>query len=220
MNPPSLAIEIVSDTICPWCFIAKRNFERATASPTAGLKTSVRWLPFELNPDMPVEGMDRRAYRSAKFGSWARSLELDAQASAAAEKAGIGLRHDLMRRTPNTFNSHRLIWLAGQQGDQGGVVEALFTAYFVEGRDIGAIDVLVDIADGAGIGRDRALAVFASKQGVAEVSASELDARRHGISGVPTFVINGAVALSGAQRPELMRAQLLRAQLLRAAGPT
>jgi predicted DsbA family dithiol-disulfide isomerase len=205
----SLMVEIVSDAICPWCFVAKRNFEAAVAKLPEGVKMSVRWLPFELNPDMPVEGNDRRAYRSAKFGSWAHSLELDAQVSAAAARAGISVRHDLMQRTPNTFKAHRLIWLAGQEGVQDAVVEALFGAYFVEGRDVGDVNVLVDIAAGADIARDRAQAFFAGKQGVAEVSGSVLAARRRGISGVPTFMINGTTAFSGAQRPELMLTQLL-----------
>jgi predicted DsbA family dithiol-disulfide isomerase len=204
-----LRVEIVSDVICPWCFVAKRNFERAVAELPEGVKVSVRWLPFELNPDMPVEGNDRRAYRSAKFGSWAHSLELDAQVSAAAAQTGIRMRHDLMQRTPNTFRAHRLIWRAGQQGVQEAVVEALFSAYFVEGRDVGDINVLVDIAAGAGIARDQAQAFFAGKQGVAEVSASVLAARRSGISGVPTFMISGTPAFSGAQRPEVMLTQLL-----------
>ena len=128
----SLMVEIVSDAICPWCFVAKRNFEAAVAKLPEGVKMSVRWLPFELNPDMPVEGNDRRAYRSAKFGSWAHSLELDAQVSAAAARAGISMRHDLMQRTPNTFKAHRLIWLAGQEGVQDAVVEALFGATAVQ----------------------------------------------------------------------------------------
>jgi predicted DsbA family dithiol-disulfide isomerase len=205
----SLLVEIVSDAICPWCFVAKRNFERAVTKLPEGVKMSVRWLPFELNPDMPVEGIDRRAYRSAKFGSWARSQELDAQVSAAAAQAGIRMRHDLMQQTPNTFKAHRLIWLAGQEGVQDAVVETLFGAYFVEGRDVGEINVLVNIAAGASIARERAQAFFSGNQGVAEVSASVLAARRRGISGVPTFMINGTTAFSGAQRPELMLTQLL-----------
>ncbi len=192
----SLMVEIVSDVICPWCFVAKRNFQRAAAKLPGSVK-------------MPVAGNDRRAYRSAKFGSWARSLELDAQVSAAAAQAGISMRHDLMQRTPNTFRAHRLIWLAGQEGVQDAVVEALFGAYFVEGRDVGDSNVLVDIATGAGIARDRAQAFYAGKQGEAEVSASVQAARRRGISGVPTFMINGTPAFSGAQRPELMLTQLL-----------
>src|ERR1700731_3223506 len=160
-----LIVEIVSDAICPWCYVAKRNFERAVVRLPAGVKVSVHWLPFELNPDMPVEGKDRRVYRSAKFGSWAQSQELDAQVCAAVAGAGLGLRHDLMKRAPNTFNAHRLIWLAGQEGVQDAVVEALSSAYFVEGRDIGDVNVLSDIAAGADIASDRADIFFPSKEG-------------------------------------------------------
>jgi predicted DsbA family dithiol-disulfide isomerase len=204
----TLNVEIVSDAICPWCYVAKRNFERALSQLPAGTSVSVQWLPFELNPNMPVEGKDRRAYRSAKFGSWKHSQKLDAQVSAAAAQAGLGMRHDLMQRTPNTFKAHRLIWLAGKEGAQDAVVEALFSAYFVEGRDVGDVDVLVDIAAGAGIGQARAQAFFASTEGVEEVSDLALAARRGAISGVPTFVINGRPMFSGAQRPELMLAHL------------
>ena len=116
-----------------------------------------------------------------------------------------------MKRTPNTFKAHRLIWLAGQEGVQDAVVEALFSAYFVEGRDIGDVNVLSDIAAGACIARDRADTLFASKEGVAEISASMPASRRSGIAGVPTFVINGIPAFSGAQRPDLMLTQLLSA---------
>jgi predicted DsbA family dithiol-disulfide isomerase len=207
-SPPTLSIEIVSDAICPWCYVAKRNFERAVSQLPAGTSVSVHWLPFELNPDMPAEGKDRRAYRSDKFGSWEHSQRLDAQVSAAAAQAGLGMRHDLMQRTPNTFQAHRLIWLAGKEGVQDAVVEALFSGYFVEGRDVGDAEVLVDIAVRAGIKRARAETFFASTEGVAEVSELALAARRGAISGVPTFVINGEPAFSGAQRSELMLAHL------------
>jgi predicted DsbA family dithiol-disulfide isomerase len=208
----SLKVGIVSDVICPWCYVGKRNFERALAKVPEEVKVAVHWLPFELNPDMPVEGKDRRTYRSAKFGSWEHSQKLDAQVSGAAAQVGLRMRHDLMLRTPNTFKAHRLIWLAGQEGVQDAVVEALFRAYFVEGRDVGDVDVLTDIAvNSGGIARDRARAFFAGKDGVAEVSEAALSARRGGLSGVPTFVINGQSAFSGALRPELMLTHLLSA---------
>lgn len=208
---PLLKVEIVSDAICPWCYVAKRNFECAVAKLPEGVKVSVHWLPFELNPDMPVEGQDRHAYRSAKFGSWDHSQTLDAQVSAAAAQAGVGMRHDLMLQTPNTFSAHRLIWLAGQEGVQDAVVEALFSAYFVEGRDVGDVGVLIEIGTSVGIARDRAQAFFAGQVGVEEVSEAALSARRGGISGVPTFLINGQRAFSGAQRPDRMLAHLLSA---------
>ena len=150
-----LSVEIVSDAICPWCYVAKRQFERAAAKLPNDVKLSVHWRPFELNPNTPPEGLDRVAYRRRKFGSWEHSLRLDAQVTAAASQAGLTMRHDLMKRTPNTFNAHRLIWLAEKEGVQDAVVEGLFSAYFVEGRDVGDAKVLAEVAAAAGIDKIR-----------------------------------------------------------------
>ncbi len=207
----TLSVEIVSDAICPWCYVAKRQFERAVARLPADVATSVHWKPFELNPDMPVEGMDRVAYRSRKFGSWEYSQKLDAQVTAAAAQAGLRMRHDLIKRTPNTFNAHRLIWLAKQEGVQDAVVEGLFSAYFVEGRDVGDKGVLADLAATAGVDRARAKVFLAGTEGADEVAEAEAASKRSGMSGVPTFVINGRPALSGAQPAELMLAHMLEA---------
>ncbi len=205
----TLSVEIVSDAICPWCYVAKRQFERAVARLPGDVAVSVHWKPFELNPDMPVEGMDRVAYRSRKFGSWEYSQKLDAQVTAAAAQAGLTMRHDLTKRTPNTFNAHRLIWLAEQEGVQDVVVEGLFAAYFVEGRDVGDKGVLADLAVAAGIDRARASVFLAGTEGADEVAEAEAASKRSGMNGVPTFVINGRPAFSGAQRAELMLAQML-----------
>lgn len=204
----TLSVEIVSDAICPWCYVAKRQFERAVARLPGDVAVSVHWKPFELNPDMPVEGMDRVAYRSRKFGSWEYSQKLDAQVTAAAVQAGLTMRHDLIKRTPNTFNAHRLIWLAEQEGVQDAVVEGLFSAYFVEGRDVGDKEVLADLA-AAGIDRARASVFLAGTEGADEVAEAEAASKRGGMNGVPTFVINGRPAFSGAQRAELMLAHML-----------
>jgi predicted DsbA family dithiol-disulfide isomerase len=212
-----LSVEIVSDTICPWCYVAKRQFERAVAGLPGDVAVSVHWKPFELNPDMPVESMDRVAYRSRKFGSWEYSQKLDAQVTAAAAQAGLTMHHDLMKRTPKTFNAHRLIWLAEQEGVQDAVVEALFSAYFVKGRDVGDKGALADLAAAAGIDRARASAFLAGTEDADEVAEAEAASKCSGINGVPTFVINGVPtfvingrpAFSGAQRAELMLAHLL-----------
>src|SRR5712692_1710901 len=188
---PVHQLTIVSDVICPWCFVAKKNLEKALELAGTGLAVAITWRPFELNPDMPKEGMNRREYRSNKFGSWEQSQTLDAQVASAGKLAGITFHHDLMQRTPNTFNAHRLIWLAGQEGVQDTIVEALFRAYFVEGRDVGNVDVLIDIASRGGIAHDRVQAFFAGHEGVAEVSKAARSASQSGISGVPTFIING-----------------------------
>jgi len=205
----TLSIEIVSDAICPWCYVAKRQFERAVARLPGDVAVSVHWKPFQLNPEMPVEGMDRVAYRSRKFGSREYSQKLDAQVTAAAVQAGLTMRHDLMKRTPNTFNAHRLIWLAEQEGVQDAVVEGLFSAYFVEGRDVGDKGVLADLAAAAGIDRARASVFLAGTEGADEVAEAEAASKRSGMNGVPTFVINGRPTFSGAHRAELMLAHML-----------
>src|SRR3954464_14907495 len=126
----TFTIDIISDVICPWCFIGKRRLEKAVAALDGAHEVRVRWLPFQLNPQMPPEGVSRREYRTRKFGSWERSLELDAQVAAAGEGEGIHFAFERMERTPNTLDAHRLIWLAEQEGIQDAVVEALFRAYF------------------------------------------------------------------------------------------
>src|ERR1700688_4488788 len=122
----TLAIEVISDAICPWCWVAKRRLDRAIAALAPDVTASVIWRPFELNPEMPRAGVDRRAYRSAKFGSWQRSQALDAQVAAAGRSDGLVFNHDKIERTPNTVDAHRLIWLASQLGKQAEIVEGLF----------------------------------------------------------------------------------------------
>jgi predicted DsbA family dithiol-disulfide isomerase len=213
----TLAVEVVSDVICPWCFVGKRRMEQASRLLGDDLRLDVRWRPFQLNPTMPKEGLDRRTYRMAKFGSWEHSQALDAQIAAVGHEVGVAFRHDLMARTPNTFDAHRLIWLAGQEGKQDEVVEALFRAYFTEGRDIGDSSVLADIAAEAGLPRERATGFLRSDEGSAEVSVEEAQARRLGISGVPTILVGGVPVFSGALRAETMAAKLREASLRHAA---
>lgn len=203
-----LDLTIVSDVICPWCYVAKRRLEKALELVGPSLQVRVCWRPFELNPQMPKAGLDRRTYRSKKFGSWDASLRLDAQVTAAGAEDGLAFRHDLMSRTPNTFDAHRLIWLAGQEGAQDAVVEALFRAYFSEGRDVGDHGVLADLAETAGLNRSRVVTMLDDNTGSSEVSDEERAARMAGISGVPTFIANGQALFSGAQRATLMADRL------------
>jgi len=198
-----LGIDIVSDVICPWCFIGKRRFEKALRLLPSEMEVEVHWRPFELNPDMPAEGIDRKLYRTRKFGSWERSQALDAQVAQAGAGEGIPFAFDRMERTPNTFDAHRLIWLAGVEGVQDAVVEALFQAYFVDALDVGDRDVLARIASAAGL-------VLDSQRGSDAVREEESWTRRQGVQGVPYYLINGATAISGAQNPELIAAFLSR----------
>ena len=152
---------------------------------------------------MPREGIERKSYRIRKFGSWERSQELDAQVAAAGRGEGIAFNFDRMARTPNTLDAHRVIWLAGERGVQDAVVEALFLAYFTDGRDLSDRATLAEIAAGAGLDRAEVDELLAGDKGLDVVRAGEEQARRLGVSGVPFFVVNGRVALSGAQPPEL-----------------
>lgn len=206
---PHVDITVISDAICPWCFIGKRHLDLALAELPEEISVSVAWHPFELNPDMPAEGLPRRDYRTAKFGSWERSRALDAQVEAAAAQAGLEIHHERMTRTPNTFDAHRLIWLAGEHGVQTPVVDALFRCYFAEGEDIGDSTVLANAARDGGLVDIDIPAFLASDQGRAEVKAGLDEARRLGVSGVPTFILNGTTGLSGAQPPEALRRAIL-----------
>ena len=204
----TLAIEVVSDVICPWCYVGKRRLEQAATLMKHDRHLSIRWRPFQLNPTMPKGGLDRRTYRTAKFGSWERSQALDAQVAAAGHEVGLTFRHDLMTRTPNTFDAHRLIWLAGQDGKQDEVVEALFRAYFTEGRDIGDPTVLADVAQEASFARKPVSAALERNEGAAEVVEEEAQARHLGIASVPTILIGGIPLFSGALKAEIMVAKL------------
>jgi predicted DsbA family dithiol-disulfide isomerase len=204
----TLAIEVISDAICPWCWVAKRRLDSAIAPDVTA---SVTWRPFELNPEMPKGGVDRRAYRSAKFGSWQHSQALDAQVAAAGRSEGLVFNHDKMERTPNTGDAHRLIWLTGQQGKQDVVVEGVFAAYFNEGRDVGDPSVLADVGASAGLDRARILAMLASDEGQAEVRSELQRAVNLRVSGVPTVLVDGVPLFSGAIRAELMEAELRKA---------
>ena len=154
----ALDLSVVSDAICPWCYVGKRRLEQAIALMDGVRPVRVAWRPFELNPQMPKEGIERREYRMRKFGSWERSLALDAQLTEVGKSVGIDFRYDLITRTPNTFDAHRLIWLSGHLGVQDAMVETLFRGYFCEGRDIGDTGVLTELAASAGIDREQATA--------------------------------------------------------------
>ena len=200
-----LRIDIVSDAICPWCYIGKRQLERALA-PLAdeGLHFSVHWNPFQLNPDMPKEGRDRAAYRAMKFGSTERVREMDARVTDAAANVGLPFRLDLIGRTPNTLDAHRLIWLAGREGVQDGAMEAVFAAYFIQGRDIGDRDVLADCAAKAGMDRVSVAEFLAGDVAAQEMLAADRAAREAGVNGVPSFFLDGYGLYSGAMPAETM----------------
>ena len=192
-------IDVISDAICPWCYIGKRHLERALALlDKQGLHFTVAWHPFQLNPDMPREGVERAQYRLAKFGSAERSRQLDERITETAATVGLEFHLDRLTRTPNTLDAHRLIRLAGQHGVQDGVVEALFEGYFCDGADIGNAEVLTRLGVEGGLERDEITAMLASDTGLKEVAAADRMARNAGIQGVPSFALQGHVLFSGA----------------------
>ena len=214
----SARIDIVSDAICPWCYIGKRHLEAALQMlALEGLHFSIHWNAFQLNPDMPAGGVERKEYRIAKFGSWERSQQLDARITQAAAGAGLEFHMEKLQRTPNTVDAHRLILLAGRvepdarPGFQDEMMEAVFIAYFIEGRDIGDHQVLADCAASLGLDRDAVLGFLASDQGREPVLRADAMARNAGVSGVPSFFLNGQGLFSGAVAPEAMADALRRA---------
>jgi predicted DsbA family dithiol-disulfide isomerase len=197
-----LHVDVISDVICPWCYIGKRRLEKAVAALDGQHEVRVRWLPFQLNPVMPKEGVSRREYRTKKFGSWERSLELDARVVAVGEADGIHFAFDRIERTPNTLEAHWLIWLADKEGVQDAVVEALFRAYFTEGRDISKRQTLLDVVGEAGLDRARAEGVLNGGDGLEAMKEAEELSRPFQVDGVPFFIVNAKITLSGAQQPD------------------
>ena len=205
-------IDVISDAICPWCYIGKRHLESALVIlGKQGLHFTVAWHPFQLNPDMPREGVDRAQYRLAKFGSAERSRQLDERITETAATVGLEFHLDKLTRTPNTLDAHRLIRLAGQKGVQDGVVEALFEGYFCDGADIGNAEVLTRLGVEGGLERDDIAAMLSSDAGLKEVSAADRMARNAGIQGVPSFALNGHILFSGAVPAEQMAPTFSRA---------
>ncbi len=195
-----MIIDIVSDVVCPWCFVGKRQLERALElAPQPGLQ--VTWRPFQLNPDMPPEGMERSAYLRMKFGEDGGG-DRYARVRAAGTAVGIQFAFERIRRTPNTLQAHRLIRWSAAIGAQDMIVEALFRAYFLEGEDVGDLATLARIAAAAGFPEADAAAYLAGDRDAEALRAEDAFARQVGITGVPCFIVDRKFALSGAQPPE------------------
>jgi len=199
----AIQVSLTSDFICPWCLIGERRLQAAVARLPQDVAVEVRWLPFQLNPTMPKAGIDRRAYRTAKFGSWKHSQALDAEVAAAGRGDGIAFNHAAMLRTPNTWAPHRLMRLAARQGNPTRLAERLFAGYFIEGHDLSDADQLAALAVEAGLPEAGVKAVIASEEYGDEVRALEAEGRAAGISGVPYFRI-GEIAVYGAQPVEVL----------------
>jgi len=189
-----LDIEVASDVVCPWCYIGKRRLEKALELLKDEFQVNVRWLPFQLNPDLPPAGIPRAEYRKAKFGSLERSRQMDARVIAEGKGEGIDFAFDRMETQPNTTQAHRLIGIAQEQGLGNEVVNALFNAHFEQGRKIGDPEVLAEIAAQCG--------VQGWPEKAQDISRLEEEVRELGISGVPTFIFERRHGVSGAYPAE------------------
>ena len=196
-------IDIYSDTICPWCYIGKRRLERALAErPQSEL--TLTWRAFQLNPDMPAEGMERQTYLQLKFGGPDNARQVYDRVREAGRQEAIPFAFDAIARTPNTVDSHRLIRFAQRHGLADDVVQLLFDGYFSNGDDIGDRDLLVETGVFVGLDAASLRAYLESDEGVEEIRAEDARAREIGIQGVPTFIFNDHYVLSGAHPPEVL----------------
>ena len=214
---PVLTIDIVSDVVCPWCYIGKRKLEAALASPeAAGLPPiQIRWHPFQLNPDLPQAGVSRKQYLEDKFGGPERAAEIYARVGTAGKAVGLDLNFDGIKQQANTLLAHTLIAYAQQSPKNDAVntlgndvKERIMKAYFVDGLFIGSMDVLVDIAASAGLPVAEVRAFLSDSVQRDAVSQADAQARRMGVTGVPFFIFNQKVAVSGAQEPAALLAAM------------
>ncbi|KIC37577.1 DsbA family oxidoreductase [Leisingera sp. ANG-M7] len=201
---PAVKLDILSDPICPWCYIGKTHLDKALAE-VPDHPFVIEWHPFQLNPDMPREGMDRREYLERKFGGKEGAVKAYAPVVEHAEKAGLTINFEAMQRTPNTLDAHRLIHWAGVEGKQTQVVDALFKAYFVDARDIGDHAVLADVAQEAGMEANVAARLLEGDSDVQAIRDRDAHSRKMGVSSVPTFIVANQHAVPGAQPPELWK---------------
>lgn len=219
----SMDIDVISDVVCPWCFIGKRNLESALAiwreQHPDEAPPEVRWHAFQLNPQLPESGVPRAQYIAEKFGGPERAREIYARVSEAGAKAGIAFNFAGIERQPNTIDPHRLIHLAGERAKQDAMVEVLFRAYFLDEADLTSKETLADLAAGAGLDREEVGAYLAGEQDKALIENSDHRARTIGVQGVPFFIFNQRYAVSGAQPAEVLLDVMQKAQQEVAAAP-
>ena len=197
-----IKIDIISDPICPWCFIGKTRLDRALeANPSHDF--IIEWHPFQLNPTMPEAGMDRREYLESKFGGQKAAIEVYSQIDDTARESGIQMNFGGIKRTPNTINAHRLIHWAGIEGKQNAVVDRLFKAYFQEGRDISEHFVLTRIASAVGMDSEAMRRLLESNADTDDIRARDADSRRKGIQGVPASLVANEYVVQGAKMTDV-----------------
>ncbi len=197
-----LTIDIISDVICPWCYVGKRNFDLALAA-RPDIDATLRWRPFQLDPSVPPQGVDRRSYLRAKFGDDDRLAAISNSLKQTAAEAGLSLNLEAIALTPNTLDAHRLLHWAGGQGQAHAMAERLFAAYFTEGRDVGNAETLAALAGDVGLDPTLVAALLAGEADRALIHAEVEEAHRLGVNGVPTFIIDGKWSVTGAQPPEI-----------------
>lgn len=203
MEKIKIKIDVVSDVVCPWCYIGKKRLETALASLPEHLETEITFQPFELNPDMPQEGTNQKEYLANKFGGIDRFEQITQRVTSVAAIEGLNFNFSIQQVSPNTFNAHRFIWLAGKEGIQPAVKEALMSAYFEKGIDLSKKENLLEVVTAAGLSRSKSLQLLDSQEGAAEVRQMQQLNYQRKISGVPFFIINNQYGISGAQPAEV-----------------
>jgi predicted DsbA family dithiol-disulfide isomerase len=203
-----ITLDIISDPICPWCYIGKARLDQAIAE--AGIDPfDISWRIFQLNPTMPPDGMDRKEYLETKFGGPKGADQVYSRIRQTATESGLDLDFDGIKRTPNTFDAHRLIRWAKATGNQTAVVQQLFRRYFEQGQDISDRETLLDVAVSAGMERDVVARLLDGDADRTELTAEEEQARQMGVTGVPCFIIGGRYVMQGAQDPEAWKRVIL-----------
>jgi predicted DsbA family dithiol-disulfide isomerase len=202
MNKPTIKIDVVSDVVCPWCYIGKRRLEKAMKALADKVDFDITYHPFELNPQLPETGYDQVAYLTEKFGSSDRYEQLTNQVSQVAASEGLSFQYDKQTTIPNTRRAHALMLLAQQEGKQLALVESLFKAYFTDGVDLTSLENLLQIAEQSGIDKQKAIAVLSNDESLKIIESSEKELQKLGITGVPFYIVNNKYGISGAQASE------------------
>jgi predicted DsbA family dithiol-disulfide isomerase len=202
MSKPVIKIGVVSDVVCPWCYIGKRRLERAINALGDKFDFDIAYYPFELDPEAPTNGRDQKEHLIKKFGSESQYDKLTGNVTRVAEAEGLTFDYNTQKVSPNTRNAHRLIQLAKDDGKQAELVEALFKAYFTDGIDLSKNENLIDVAVSAGLDKNKVEQFLESNTGVTEVVMAEQELQRLGISGVPFYIIEDKYGVSGAQPAE------------------
>lgn len=200
INTESIQLDIYSDLICPWCYVGKARLDAALESMGSAKNIKVTWKPFQLNPTMPPQGMERSQYMLKKFGTSDISA-MQTRLTTAGNENGVVFNFTAMRRVPNTFNGHRLLWFALKNDKQHALSAVLFRKYFHDGQDIGATEILIEAAIEAGLDGTAAREFLSSEDGSEAVREEENEGRQLGINAVPTFILDGEIIASGAVPP-------------------